>query len=208
MSFDASKSLEREVNKLLKCYPDKRSASLMVLHAIQEEFGYISKDAELWAAEKLDLRPINIHELVTFYPMLREHDPGKTVVRVCRTLSCALAGSHKLHGHICEKLGLNKEGNGLQRTKDGKFGIEYAECLASCGTGPVMMCNDDFYEGVSNEEAEEILRKNVESEVFNEPMNEHEIKIKEIEEKIRKRKEEQEAKRKKTQSGIDAILNL
>ena len=137
MSFDASKSLEREVNKLLKCYPDKRSASLMVLHAIQEEFGYISKDAELWAAEKLDLRPINIHELVTFYPMLREHDPGKTVVRVCRTLSCALAGSHKLHGHICEKLGLNKEGNGLQRTKDGKFGIEYAECLASCGTGPV-----------------------------------------------------------------------
>jgi len=159
MSFDASKSLEREVNKLLKCYPDKRSASLMVLHAIQEEFGYISKDAEIWAAEKLDLRPINIHELVTFYPMLREHDPGKTVVRVCRTLSCALAGSHKLHGHICEKLGLNKEGNGLQRTKDGKFGIEYAECLASCGTGPVMMCNDDFYEGVSNEEAEGILKK-------------------------------------------------
>ena len=76
MSFEASKKLEREVAKLVKSYPQKRSASLMVLHAIQEEAGYISRDAELWAAEKLDLNPINIHELVTFYPMLREHDPG------------------------------------------------------------------------------------------------------------------------------------
>jgi NADH-quinone oxidoreductase subunit E len=159
MSFEASKTLEREVAKLVKSYPQKRSASLMVLHAIQEEVGYISRDAELWAAEKLDLKPINIHELVTFYPMLREHDPGKTVVRVCRTLSCALAGSHKLHDHICQKLGLEKESGGLKRTEDGKFGVEYAECLASCGTGPVMMCNDDFYEGVSNEEAEGILKK-------------------------------------------------
>ena len=159
MSFEASKKLEREVAKLVKSYPQKRSASLMVLHAIQEEAGYISRDAELWAAEKLDLNPINIHELVTFYPMLREHDPGKTVIRVCRTLSCALAGSHKLHDHICEKLGLEKESGGLKRTKDGKFGVEYAECLASCGTGPVMMCNDDFYEGVSNEETEGILKK-------------------------------------------------
>ena len=91
--------------------------------------------------------------------MLREHDPGKTGIRVCRTLSCALAGSHKLHDHICEKLGLEKESGGLKRTNDGKFGVEYAECLASCGTGPVMMCNDDFYEGVSNEEAEGILKK-------------------------------------------------
>ena len=159
MSFKVTKSIEREVTRLVKNYPEKRSASLMVLHAIQEEFGFISKEAEVWAAEKLDLKPINIHELVTFYPMLREHDPGKTVVRVCRTLSCALAGSHKLHGHICDKLGLDKNGHGLQRTKDGKFGVEFAECLASCGTGPVMMCNDDFYEAVSNEEAEEILKK-------------------------------------------------
>ncbi|GIT04772.1 MAG: hypothetical protein CM1200mP29_01830 [Verrucomicrobiota bacterium] len=48
---------------------------------------------------------------------------------------------------------------GLQRTKDGRFGVEYAECLASCGTGPVMMCNDDFYENISNDRADEILEK-------------------------------------------------
>jgi len=159
MSFVVPKKLEREVNRLVKCYPEKRSASLMVLHALQEEFGYISPEAEEWAAAKLDLKPINIHELVTFYPMLREHDPGKTVVRVCRTLSCALAGSAKLHGHICSRLGLDANAPGLQRTKDGRFGVEFAECLASCGTGPVMMCNDDFYESVSNDGADVILEK-------------------------------------------------
>ena len=157
MSLEVSTKLESEINRLVRNYPEKRSASLMVLHALQEEFGYISRDAEEWAAARLDLQPINIHELVTFYPMLREHDPGRTVVRVCRTLSCALAGSHKLHRHICDTLGLDANGHGLQRTTDGKFGVEYAECLASCGTGPVMMCNDDFYENVTNDGADEIL---------------------------------------------------
>jgi NADH-quinone oxidoreductase subunit E len=159
MSFVVPKKLEREIDRLLGNYPEKRSASLMVLHALQSEFGYISCEAEKWAATKLDLQPINIHELVTFYPMLREQDPGKTVVRVCRTLSCALAGSARLHGHICGRLGLDADAPGLQRTKDGKYGVEYAECLASCGTGPVMMCNDDFYENVSNDRADEILKK-------------------------------------------------
>ena len=159
MSFEVPKKLERQINRLVKNYPEKRSAALMVLHALQEEFGHISVEAEQWAAAKLNLQPINIHELVTFYPMLREHDPGKTVVRVCRTLSCALAGSARLHRHICQRLGLEADTPGLQRTKDGRFGVEYAECLASCGTGPVMMCNDDFYENISNDRADEILEK-------------------------------------------------
>ena len=159
MSLEVPKKLKREINRLARNYPEKRSASLMVLHALQEEFGYISPEAEEWAAARLGLQPINIHELVTFYPMLREHDPGKTVVRVCRTLSCALAGSARLHRHICQRLGLEADAPGLQRTKDGRFGVEYAECLASCGTGPVMMCNDDFYENISNDGADEILEK-------------------------------------------------
>ena len=61
MSFEVTKTLERETTRLVKNYPDKRSASLMVLHAIQEEFGYVSKEAEVWVAEKLELKPINIH---------------------------------------------------------------------------------------------------------------------------------------------------
>ena len=68
---------------------------------------------------------------------------------MCRTLSCALGGSYKLHEHFCRKLGLDPQAHGPQTTKDGKFTVEFVECLASCGTAPVMMCNDSFYEGVT-----------------------------------------------------------
>ncbi|MGO8702045.1 MAG: NAD(P)H-dependent oxidoreductase subunit E, partial [Limisphaerales bacterium] len=137
-------------------YPVKRAASLMVLHAIQDKFGWISQDAVLWAAKKLELAPINIFEILTFYPMLRQEPMGKYQIKVCRTLSCALGGAHELHKHLCEKFGLDAHAHGPQTTKDGKFTVEFAECLASCGTAPVMMCNDAFYEGVTHAKADDI----------------------------------------------------
>ena len=68
--FAVSAALEAEVDELISHYPVKRAASLMVLHAIQERFGWISREAVLWTAEKLELQPINIQEILTFYPML------------------------------------------------------------------------------------------------------------------------------------------
>ncbi len=155
--FAVPAALEAEIDELVTHYPVKRSASLMVLHAIQEHFGWISQDAVEWSAKKLDLQPINIYEIVTFYPMFRAHPSGKYQIKVCRTLPCALGGSHALHKHFCEKLGLDAHAHGPQTTKDGKFTVEFVECLASCGTAPVMMCNDAFHEGVSNAKADEIL---------------------------------------------------
>jgi NADH-quinone oxidoreductase subunit E len=157
MSFTVPAELEAELNELVTHYPQKRSASLMFLHALQEHFGHISREAMEWTAKKLDLQPINIYELVTFYPMFRQEPAGKHQIKVCRTLSCALGGSHKLHEHFCKKLGLDSHAHGVQTTKDGKYSVEFVECLASCGTAPVMMCNEDFYEGVSNQKADEIL---------------------------------------------------
>jgi NADH-quinone oxidoreductase subunit E len=155
--FSVPPKLAAEVDELITHYPQKRSASLMVLHAIQEQFGWISRQAAEWTAQKLELQPINILELVTFYPMYRRQPPGKHQIKVCRTLSCALGGAHKLHEHFCNKLGLDPQAHGIQTTPDGKYSVEFVECLASCGTAPVMMCNDAFYEGVSNSRADEIL---------------------------------------------------
>src|SRR5215467_7045994 len=95
--FRVPPSLEAEINELISHYPKKRSASLMLLHAIQEHFGFISKQAVEWIAAKLELQPINIYELVTFYPMFHQKAVGKYHLKVCRTLSCALGGSRKLH---------------------------------------------------------------------------------------------------------------
>src|ERR1700744_2466677 len=71
MSFQATAELETEVNELISHYPVKRAASLMVLHAIQEKFGWISQEAVMWTAKKLELAPINIFEILTFYPVKR-----------------------------------------------------------------------------------------------------------------------------------------
>ena len=155
--FTAPAALESAIDDLITHYPEKRSASLMVLHAIQEQFGWISQEAVEWTARKLELRPINVYELVTFYPMFRQQPMGKYQIKICRTLSCALGGGYELHKHFCEKLGLGARKHGPQTTKDGKFTVEFVECLASCGTAPVMMVNDDFHEGVSRKKADEIL---------------------------------------------------
>jgi len=155
--FAVPAALVAQLDELITHYPMKRSASLMLLHAVQEHFGYISRQAVEWIAAKLDLQPINIYELVTFYPMFQQQPVGKFHLRVCRTLSCALGGAYRLHDHFCEKLGLDPAAHGPQTTKDGKFTVEFVECLASCGTAPVMMCNETFYEGVSEKVADDIL---------------------------------------------------
>jgi NADH-quinone oxidoreductase subunit E len=157
MSFSVPAGLVRELDELLTHYPQKRSASLMFLHAIQEHFGHISREAMEWVAEKLELQPINIYELVTFYPMFRQEPQGKNQIKICRTLSCALGGANKLHEFYCRKLGLDTHVHGPQTTRDGQFTVEFVECLASCGTAPVMMCNDTFHEGVTEEKAAELL---------------------------------------------------
>ncbi|HZM05827.1 MAG TPA: NAD(P)H-dependent oxidoreductase subunit E [Candidatus Saccharimonadales bacterium] len=159
MSFTVPNDLERELNEMLTHYPQKRSASLMFLHAIQERFGYISPEAMEWTASKLELQPMNIYELVTFYPMFRQAPAGQNHIKVCRTLSCALAGSHQLRDHFCQKLGLNSAEYGPQTTKDGKYTVEFVECLASCGTAPVVMVNDDLCEKVTQQQADQILAK-------------------------------------------------
>jgi NADH-quinone oxidoreductase subunit E len=157
--FAVPADLERECDELISHYPVKRSAALMLLHAVQERFGFIQKEAMEWIATKLELQPINIYELVTFYPMFRQNPVGKTHFKVCRTLSCALGGSYKLHHHLCERLKLDAHAHEAQTTPDGKFTVEFVECLASCGTAPVMMVNEEFYEGVTHAKADELIAK-------------------------------------------------
>lgn len=157
MSFSVPPALEAELVELATHYPQKRSASLMFLHALQEHFGFVSRDAVEWVAGKLGLQPINVHELVTFYPMFRQEPLGKTHIKVCRTLSCALSGSGELRDHFCRKLGLDPHRHTPQTTPDGKFTVEFVECLASCGTAPVVMVNEDLKEKVTSSDADRIL---------------------------------------------------
>src|SRR6476660_8820221 len=146
--------LKRQVDAAIAQYPPerKRSAALPLLHLWQERFGFISDEGINWIADKLELEPINILELVTFYPMLRQKSAGKTHIRVCRTLSCAMAGSYRVMENLCAAAGIARGPNGLHDpflvSKDGKVSVEFVECLASCGTAPVCMVDDELRENV------------------------------------------------------------
>jgi NADH-quinone oxidoreductase subunit E len=162
--MDVPAELESAIDEVITHYPvSKRSASLPLLHLFQEHFGYISDEAIMWVAQKLELQPINVLELVTFYPMLRRDPLGKYHIRVCRTLSCAMAGSYHLLQSFCKHANINPEaqhpGSHVLRSPDSRYSIEFVECLASCGTGPVCMINDDFYEAVSEEEVPQLLQE-------------------------------------------------
>jgi NADH-quinone oxidoreductase subunit E len=157
MSWALTKQLESEIDELVAHYPQPRSASVMVLHALQDHFGWLSQEAIEWTAQRLSLQPINIYELVTFYPMFRQHPAGKYQIRVCRTLSCSLSGAGAVHRQLCERLGLDPQVCGLQTTSDGRFSVEFVECLASCGTAPVLLCDDTLHETVGPEAVGRIL---------------------------------------------------
>ncbi|PYJ23742.1 MAG: NADH-quinone oxidoreductase subunit NuoF [Verrucomicrobia bacterium] len=158
--------LEREMDAAIARYPQehRRSASMPLLHLWQEHFGFISDEAVTWIAAKLGLQPINILELVTFYPMFRQKPAGKTHIRVCRTLSCAMAGSFRLMENLCAatEIERQRQGNGMHNpisvSTDGNYSVEFVECLASCGTAPVCMVNEELRENVRPESVLELLR--------------------------------------------------
>ena len=141
-----------KIDALIPKYPEKRSAALMIIHLIQDELGSIDLEACEWIADKLELQPINIQELITFYPMLREKPWGKKHIRVCRTLPCALRGSYATCQALEKKLGV-KEGHVRD---DGEYSIEFMECLADCGEGPVVMVDEETYENVDSVKAGEL----------------------------------------------------
>mgnify|MGYP003694790705 CR=1 FL=1 len=136
--------LEAQMDEAISHYPaeQKRSASLPLLHLWQDHFGFISDEAVQSIATKLGLEPINIFELVTFYPMFRQRPAGRKHLRVCRTLSCAMAGAYPLIDKLASLTNIDRShhGNGTHSavavSPDGEYSIEFVECLASCGTAP------------------------------------------------------------------------
>jgi NADH-quinone oxidoreductase subunit F len=182
--------LERQMDDAIARYPSdhRRSAAMPLLHLWQEHFGFISDEAVLWIAEKLGLQPINILELVTFYPMFHRKPAGKTHIRVCRTLSCAMAGGFELMENLCAALEIQRppDGDGIHDpiavSADGNYSVEFVECLASCGTAPVCMIGEQLHEQLDPNSIADLLRNqtsNIKRQTFPHPL-EHRLVCKNI----------------------------
>jgi NADH-quinone oxidoreductase subunit E len=142
-----------EIEHILSRYPVRRSALLPLLHLAQKEEGYVSEAAMKEIAGILRLTPPQVYEVVTFYTMLSLRPLGKFHIQVCKSLMCKLVGSDTLLGWLGSRLGI-KSG---ETTPDRLFTLSTVECLASCGTGPMMQVNDDYYEGITEEKLDRIL---------------------------------------------------
>lgn len=162
--MEIPQDLEAKIDETITHYPvSKRSAVLPLLHLFQHHYRYINDEIVNWVANKLSLEPIQVLEVVTFYPGFRQSAPGRYHIRVCRTLSCAMAGSHDLMESFCKEANIDRSHvdhhHPIAVSEDGKYSIEFAECLASCGFAPVCMVEDDFYEGITPDKANDVLAK-------------------------------------------------
>jgi NADH-quinone oxidoreductase subunit E len=154
MAFSLSDERERELSKIVARYPNKMAACIPVLHLCQEANGnWVSDDVIEFVAQKLELGAAHVKGVVTFYTLFNQSPPGRHQVWVCRTLSCALRGSGELIEHCEKKLGVHLG----ETTKNGKVTLRTAECLASCGTAPVMQVDRTYYENLTTEAVDRIL---------------------------------------------------
>ncbi len=142
-----------QIEEIVKRYPVRRSALIPLLYLAQQEEGYVSESAMKEIASLLMLTPPQVYETVTFYTMLNLKPVGKFHIQVCKSLMCALAGSDTLLEWLQARLGI---GPG-ETSPDRQFTLSAVECLASCGTAPMMQINDDYYERLTEEKVARIL---------------------------------------------------
>lgn len=155
MGFEFSQETLKKFRETVSRYPKKEAAMLPVLYLAQEEFGYLSTEAIEYVSRLMEVPPARVQGVVTFYTMLYTKPIGKYHIQVCRTLPCALMGAERITSFLTAKLGIQVG----ETTADGKFSLSEVECLASCGTAPVMQINDDYFEGLTEKKIEEILQE-------------------------------------------------
>lgn len=146
---------ERRVDEIVARYPERQAAMLPVLWVVQREKGWITGDAMEWVARKLECTPATVQSVVRFYTMFDDRPVGRYKLQVCRTLSCELMGARRIIDHLRERLGVEPG----QTTEDGLFTLQEVECLASCGTAPMLQCNLKFYENLTPERVDALLEE-------------------------------------------------
>lgn len=153
MALEFSPETLRKFAATVARYPKKEAAMLPVLYLAQQEFGHLGPEAIEYVAKLMEQAPARVHGVVSFYTMYNMKPIGRHHIQVCRTLPCALRGAEQVTSSLKKKLGIECG----HTTADGRFTLTEVECLASCGTAPMMQVDDDYYENLTEEKIGEIL---------------------------------------------------
>ncbi len=149
-----------DINGLIEKWRDKKGSLIMILHEIQNSYGYVPRDVALELSKALDVPLARIYEVITFYNFFKVTPPGKYKISVCMGTACYLKGAAELVNEIKNILNI-EEG---ESTKDGLFHLELVRCLGCCGLAPVITINDKVYGKVRPSQLMDILSKYVKEE--------------------------------------------
>jgi NADH-quinone oxidoreductase E subunit len=148
-----SEQAKQRMRNLASRYPVARSAVMPALYIAQQEEGYITHEALQAVAEAIGLTVDDVESVATFYTMYYQQPPGRKVIKVCTSISCYLRNCDTLVNHLEERLGIKRG----ETTADGNYTLMTTECLASCGTAPVLQVNNEFVENVTPEMVDSLI---------------------------------------------------
>ncbi|WP_158941905.1 NAD(P)H-dependent oxidoreductase subunit E [Granulicella sp. S190] len=141
-------------DKLVTIYPLKRSALVPMLLYAQDEIGYISDAVVTEIAQRIDLLELDVHNVLSYYSMLRTKPAGKYNVQVCTNISCMLRGGYEILDHCKHKLGIGHK----ETTKDGVFSLEEVECIGACCWAPAIQINYDFHDDLTPDKVDVLFQ--------------------------------------------------
>jgi NADH-quinone oxidoreductase E subunit len=148
-----SEQAKQRMRALASRYPVARSAVMPALYIAQQEEGYITQEALQAVAEAIGITVGDVESVATFYTMYYQQPPGRKVIKVCTSISCYLRNCDALLKHLEQRLGINRG----ETTADGNYTLMTTECLASCGTAPVLQVNNEFVENVTPEMVDALI---------------------------------------------------
>lgn len=145
--------LAKELQELTDRFGTQRSALMPILQAIQNKYHHVGDFAMQKVADLLGIHPVEVHGVVTFYSFLTEEPQGKFIVRLCRTITCDLAGKDSVARQLENDLGITFG----ETTEDGMFTLEWANCLGMCDQGPAMLVNETVYTRITPDRVQDII---------------------------------------------------
>jgi len=145
--------LKEDIQKWMSTYGKDREALIPILQEVQKKYSSISEYSMQVIADMLDIHPVEVYSVVSFYAYLHSRPKGRYIIRLCRTISCDMANKSSVARQLCNDLGIDFG----ETTPDGKFSLEWANCLGMCDQGPAMMVNNRIYTHVTADKIKEIL---------------------------------------------------
>ena len=147
--------LSEDIWAAVEKYGAEKSALLPVLQSVQRKHHYISDFAQQEIARLMNIHPVEVHSVISFYSFLHEKPQGRNIVRLCKTISCDLAGKAEVEKAVQRELGISFGGT----TRDHRITLEHTNCLGMCDQGPAMLVNEKIYTNLDPETAVKILNE-------------------------------------------------